>query len=185
MDSRYKTGAERKTAVERREAVLGVAMSEFALRGLHGASTERVAKGADIAHSYVFKLFGTKKDLFVAATEHVYDLVLDLFRQGAEGHREDPLWGMGDAFGDLLERREELLVMIHGFAAAGDPEIGDVVRRRYVGLYRYARETSGVSPERMKAFWSHGMLMIVAAAINLPSLETNEGWVKDLLNMQD
>lgn len=185
MDARNKTGSERKTAAERREAILRVAMSEFASRGLHGASTERVAKGADIAHSYVFKLFGTKKDLFVAATEHVYDLVLDLFREGARNHPEDPLWGMGSAFRELLERREELLVMLHGFAAAEDPELGAVVRSRYVELYRYAQEASGADAERMSSFWSHGMLLIVAAAINLPSLEKSERWVNGLLNDLD
>lgn len=88
------TGVERKTAEERREAVLGAAMAEFATRGLHGASTERVARDAGIAHFYVFKLFGTKKDLFLAATEKVYDQVLGLFCEGAGSHPENPLRGM-------------------------------------------------------------------------------------------
>lgn len=181
MDARYRTGAERKTAEERREAVLDAAMAEFAERGLHGASTERVAREAGIAHSYVFKLFGRKRDLFLAATGRVYDRVLALFREGAEAHPEDPLRGMGAAFGELLDSREELLVMIHGFAAAEDPQIGETVRGRYVGLYRYASEASGADAERMRVFWAQGMLLIVAAALNLPSLEGKEGWVHGLL----
>lgn len=184
MDARHKTGAERKTAGERREAVLRAATAEFAARGLHGASTERVAREAGIAHSYVFKLFGTKKDLFLAATGRVYDRILELFREGARRHPEDPIWGMGDSFRELLERREELLVVVHGFAAAGDPEIGEFVRERYADLYRYAAEASGANAERMGAFWSHGMLLIVAAAIDLPSLEGEEGWVHGLLNRE-
>ena len=161
------------------------ALAEFAGRGLYGASSERVAREAGIAHSYVFKLFGTKKELFLAATDHVYDLVLDLFKKGAEDHPEDPLWGMGAAFRKLLERRKELLVMIHGFAAAEDPEIGAAVRRRYVELYRFVKETSGADVERMKSFWSHGMMLIVAAAVDLPSLEKSERWVSSLLNVRD
>lgn len=184
MDARYKTGAERKSAEERREAVLRVAMAEFAARGLHGASTERVARQAGIAHSYVFKLFGTKKDLFLAATERVYDRILDLFREGVRTHPEAPIWGMGASFRELLERRDELLVVIHGFAAAGDPEIGKIVRDSYVQLYQYASEVSGADPARMRAFWSQGMLLIVAAAIDLPSLEGKEEWIHELLNVR-
>ncbi len=181
MDARYKTGAERKTAEERREAVLRAAMAEFAERGLHGASTERVAREAGIAHSYVFKLFGKKRDLFLAATGRVYDRVLGLFREGAEAHPEDPMRGMGAAFRELLDSREELLVMIHGFAAAEDPEIGDAMRERYAELYRYASDAAGADAERMRAFWAHGMLLIVAAAMDLPTLKEKEGWVRELL----
>lgn len=184
MDARYKTGAERKSAEERREAVLDAATAEFAARGLYGASTERVARRAGIAHSYVFKLFGTKKDLFLAVTGRVYDLVRDLFEKGARAHPEDPIWGMGASFRELLERREELLVLIHGFAAAGDPEIGDPVRARYADLYRYASEISDTDPATMKPYWSHGMLLIIAAAIDLPSLQGEEPWVGELLNRQ-
>lgn len=182
MDARYKTGAERKSAEERREAVLAAATAEFAERGLHGASTERVARRAGIAHSYVFKLFGTKKDLFLAANGRVHDRVRDLLEEGARAHPEDRIWGMGASFRELLERRDELLVLIHGFAAAGDPEIGDAVRKRYVDLYRHARKISGADPRMMRDFWSHGMLLIAAAALDLPSLEGEEGWIHELLN---
>jgi len=182
MDARYRTGAERKSAEERREAVLAVAMGEFAARGLHGASTERVARDAGIAHSYLFKLFGTKKDLFLAATERVYDYILDLFRGAADSHPKDPIRAMGAAYGELLGRREELLLLLHGFAASDDEEVGRVVRRRYAELYRHAREASGADDERMRAFWAQGMLMTVAAAIDLPSLSRKEEWVEKLLN---
>lgn len=120
----------------------------------------------------------------MADTERVYDLVLDLFRKGAESRPEAQLRGMGIAFGDLLERREELRVMIHGFAAAEDAEIGELVRKRYVELYRYVQQTSRATNEEMRAFWAHGMLLIVAAAIDLPSLTGKEAWVAKLLSVE-
>jgi len=107
--------------------------------------------------------------------------VLGLFREGAEAHPEDPMRGMGAAFRELLDSREELLVMIHGFAAAEDPEIGDAMRERYAELYRYASDAAGADAERMRAFWAHGMLLIVAAAMDLPTLKEKEGWVRELL----
>jgi len=169
------------SAEERREAVLDAAIGEFSVRGLHGASTERMAREAGISHAYVFKLFGTKRDLFLAATERVYDRVRDLFRVAAASHPDEALSAMGAAYGDLLAQRRELLLLLHGFAASDDPEVGRVVRERYGALYRYAQELSGASDERMRAFWANGMLMTVAAAIDLPSLSAGEEWAARLL----
>ena len=58
----------RQTADERREAILEAAAREFAERGLHGASTDAIAKAAGISQPYLFRLFGTKKELYLATT---------------------------------------------------------------------------------------------------------------------
>ncbi len=56
---------ERKSAEERRDEILNAAMLEFAERGL-GASTDEIARVAGISQPYVFRLFGTKKELLKA-----------------------------------------------------------------------------------------------------------------------
>ena len=61
------TGNGRQTAEERREAVLAAAMESFARGGLDGTSTEEIAEAAGISQPYLFRLFGTKKGLFVVA----------------------------------------------------------------------------------------------------------------------
>ena len=43
------TATKRKSAEERREAVLDAALVEFAEHGLHGGSTEAIAVGRDLA----------------------------------------------------------------------------------------------------------------------------------------
>jgi len=53
-------------AAERREMVLEAAMAEFAVHGLAGTSTEDVARRAGISQPYLFRLFPTKKALFLA-----------------------------------------------------------------------------------------------------------------------
>jgi AcrR family transcriptional regulator len=50
---------------ERRSQVLGIAAGEFANHGLHGASIETIAHEAGITQAYVFRMFGTKKALFL------------------------------------------------------------------------------------------------------------------------
>jgi AcrR family transcriptional regulator len=49
----------RHTAAERREAVLAAALVAFAQGGLHGTSTEDIARAAGISQPYLFRLFGT------------------------------------------------------------------------------------------------------------------------------
>jgi AcrR family transcriptional regulator len=53
--------ATRHTAEERREAVLEAARYEFAQHGMHGASTDAIARRAGISQPYLFRLFGTKR----------------------------------------------------------------------------------------------------------------------------
>src|ERR671932_68935 len=62
-------GTERKTADERRAEILEAARAEFADRGLDGASTDTIARRAGISQPYLFRLFGTKKELFVACDD--------------------------------------------------------------------------------------------------------------------
>ena len=45
----------------RREQVLRIAAEEFAEGGLHGTSTEAIARRAGITQAYVFRMFSTKK----------------------------------------------------------------------------------------------------------------------------
>ena len=79
------TTAPRQTAGERRIAVLEAANVEFALRGLHGASTDAIARRAGISQPYLFRLFGSKKELFIAVIEDCFARTLESFRAAASG----------------------------------------------------------------------------------------------------
>ncbi len=73
----------RLRADERLRAVLQAAAREFALGGLHGTSAEVIARRAGISQPYLFRLFGTKKELFLAVVEEGFDRVLDALRTAA------------------------------------------------------------------------------------------------------
>ena len=77
----------RISAEERRELVVDVAVTEFARRGYHGTPTQDIADRAGISHAYLFRLFQTKADLFVAVTERCFQRVRDPARRAPE--RED------------------------------------------------------------------------------------------------
>src|SRR6202007_962577 len=94
----------RLTAAERRQDVLDAAMVEFAERGYEGTSTEDIARRAGISQPYLFRLFGTKKELFVATVSRCFRETLELFQRAAEGKRgEEALQAMGQAYMDQLE----------------------------------------------------------------------------------
>ena len=61
----------RKSAEERREEIVAIAIEQFALNGYKGTSTEAIAREAGISQPYLFRLFKTKRDLFLACFEVV------------------------------------------------------------------------------------------------------------------
>jgi len=56
-----------------------------------------------------------------------------------------------------------------------------LVRRGYAELYELVRELSGADPLELQGFFATGMLLNVAAAMDLPELLHDESWLKDCL----
>src|SRR3954452_16926346 len=93
----------RLSAAERREDVIEAAMVEFAERGLEGTSTEDIARRAGISQPYLFRLFGTKKELFKATAARCLRETLEMFQRAAEGKRgEEALQAIGEAYREML-----------------------------------------------------------------------------------
>ena len=173
---------QRKTAEERREAVLDAALEEFALHGLAGASTEAIAEKAGISQPYVFRLFGTKKELFKAATARCFRETLELFQRAAEGKRgAEALQAMGQAYQEqLLPDRIRLQAQLQAYSACDDPELCEVVRNGYGDLVAYVERVSGASPGEVTRFFAAGMLLNVIAAMGVQ--DGSEPWAGRLLS---
>lgn len=158
---------QRSTTEARREEILEAAIPEFALHGLHGSSTERIAKAVGISQPYVFKLFGTKKKLFITAIELVCDRIREAFEMALAERPGQALEAMGCAYEALLSQRDELLVLLHGFAGAADEDVRNAVHARYREIVRFVREASGASDSEIQGFFGQGMLLTVAMAVGL------------------
>jgi AcrR family transcriptional regulator len=168
------------TAQERRTDVLRAAVHEFAKAGFYGTSTEDVARAAGISQPYLFRLFPTKKALFIELVEHLFGRVREAF-VAAVGDRtgEDALQAMGETYGELLRDRDELMLQMHCYAACEDPEIAEVVRREFGRLWREVVRLSGADDEEMQRFISMGMLINVMASMDATSHQAE--WVKACL----
>jgi AcrR family transcriptional regulator len=172
--------AERKSAEQRRDEILDAAMIEFAQRGLEGASTEDIAKRAGISQPYVFRLFGTKKELFKATAARCLRETLEIFQRAAEGKRgEEALKAMGEAYRTLLEDRSRLRAQMQSYAACDDPEICAVVRAGYGDIVTYVERVSGADRATVSTWFAKGMLMNVIASMDLLNLD--EPWAERLI----
>ena len=167
----------RSTAEQRRTELIAAATSEFALTGLHGTSTEAIARRAGISHAYLFLLFGTKKQLFIACADSCFARIRSLFASAASG--ETPaqrLEAMGLAYVEMLSDRELLLAQMQLYAACADPEIRDVARAGFERLRAEVARLSGAGGEELYTFFARGMLMNVAASMDFAALGDPTLW---------
>jgi AcrR family transcriptional regulator len=163
----------RKSAEVRREEIVGIALRHFAEGGYHGTSTEAIAREAEISQPYLFRLFGTKRELFLACSDRCFGRVTDVFREAAEAAPEgERKIAMGEAYeAVLLPDRHMLLFQMQAYSTS-EPEIRAHVRQGFVELVRTIGALAGFTAEETWDFFAYGMLLNVTTALDLP----REAW---------
>ena len=170
----------RKSADVRREEIVEAARVEFAIGGLHGTSTEDIARRAGVSQPYVFRLFGTKKELFLETVRRGFREVLGIFQKAAAANRKgDVFLSMGHAYGDARRDRTSLMFQMQAYAACEDPDVRKVVREEFAEIYKFVESVSGGDAERVQEFFKTGMLINVAAAMDLGALDAP--WAQSFL----
>jgi AcrR family transcriptional regulator len=169
------------SAADRKESVLDAALAEFALRGLHGTSTEEIAERAGISQPYVFRLFGTKKELFLATVERCFDETRETFAAAGAGLTgAEALHAMGEAYVELVADRSRLLAQLQAYAASEDPDVREAVRRGYGELVQLVERISGASPTVVAMWFAKGMLLNVITAMDV--IESDLPWAQRLVD---
>jgi AcrR family transcriptional regulator len=162
----------RMSADERRDEVISAAAIEFASGGYAGTSTASIARRAGVSQPYLFQLFGTKKELFLAAVRDCFARTGRVFETSAKAARAsnpDPvnvLKEMGDAYVRiLLADRDLLRLQLHAYAACSDPEVQTLVRDEYNALWQRVADLSGADPRALLPWFANGMLINVIASL--------------------
>jgi AcrR family transcriptional regulator len=192
-----KSGDLRHTAEERRAEVLKAAVAEFALHGLHGTSTEMIAKRIGISQPYIFRLFPSKKELFLAAIDQCFDRVEAAFRNAVAESATIPgsgahfaaspigarLHAMGHAYVRLLTKRELVLFQMQAYAACSDEDVRRKVKLRWDQLMKVVGDISGASKNEVTLLFARGMLMNVVASIGLVPENAADKWGHEVLGI--
>jgi Transcriptional regulator len=162
----------RLTADERRDEVIAAAAIEFAIGGYAGTPTDAIARRAGVSQPYLFQLFGTKKDLFIAGTRRCFERTQRAFEQSGKAARDRGLGPvgileeMGHAYIRLLMSDRNLLrLQLQAYAACEDAEIRAVVRDSYSALWRAVAAISGADDREVQGWFAQGMLINVVSAI--------------------
>jgi AcrR family transcriptional regulator len=170
-------GRQRLTAAERREQIVAVALRHFAMGGLHGTSTEDIAAEAGLSQPYLFRLFRTKRDLFLACCDACMGRTQAAFRAAAEVAPEgEKLSAMGKAYYGLLEDEHLLRFQLQMYAACADPVIRARARERYRDLVDEVRRLSGKDEDELWRFFATGMLINVVSVLQLGEIADEDPW---------
>lgn len=158
----------RISAQERREAIIDAAVQEFASKGLAGSSTQAISNAVGVSQPYLFKLFGTKTALFLAAYDRVSDRIHQTLEDAAAAQPEDPHAAMDEAYRALLGRRDDPLLLLQAYAAAGDEEVRAHIRQREAQTFAEVVEMFDGDANAARQWLALGLLEAVGAILNLP-----------------
>ena len=148
---------------------------------------DRIARRVGVAQPYVFSLFASKLDPFLAAVERGFELIAEAFARAAaeydEGRApadcEDALMAMGMAYKEMLAGdRDYLMLQLQSYAACDEERVRECVRRSYAELVRLAEELSGAEHEPLDDFFRHRMALNVSAAMGVDEISADAAWVQ-------
>ena len=177
----------RVPAAERRDALIEAAVHEFAHDGLHGTPVARIAQRVGVAQPYVFTLFPTKRDLFLAAVERGFEVIKQTFTKAAAEFDPgnalpdmDLRHALGHAYVELLHADRDYLMLQHqSYAACDDPVIRDRVRHLFAQLVAHVEGLwEEATPDQIDDFFRYGMWLNVAAAMEVEDLSAGCEWMK-------
>jgi len=173
------TSSTRLTAEERRDEIIDAALHAFADGGYAGTSTDTIARAVGVSQPYLFQLFGTKRELFLAVVRRCFGRTGLVFHEAVRRGPDDDqactvLDLMGKAYMRLLSDTDLLRIQLQAYAACGDDDVRQIVREEFAELYASVKRDSGASNEDIHRFFAEGMLLNVAAALELGG--TPETW---------
>jgi AcrR family transcriptional regulator len=150
----------RLSGPERRQAVVETACRVFAKSSYRGSTTAQIARETGVTEPVLYRHFASKRELYVACLDTVWERVRALWVEAVEAEQEPSNWlrAIGKAY--LEERGAARIVMVDLWIqalteAADDPEIRRALRLQMrevhdfvSGLIRRAQEQGGVLPDR-------------------------------------
>jgi AcrR family transcriptional regulator len=144
----------------RRQAVVETACRVFAKSSYHGSTTAQIARETGVSEPVLYRHFSSKRELYVACLDAVWERVRAVWEQALERERDPANWlkAVGKAY--LEERGSGKVVLVDLWIqalaeAADDPQIRRALRVQVrdvhdfvASLIRRAQEAGGIVAER-------------------------------------
>lgn len=148
---------------------------------MYGTSTQDIANDVGISQPYVYRLFQNKTQLFVAAVDHVSDL---LARSTAEAARTAP--GTQDlvahvtrSYGRLVGDETLLRFLLQANCALDEGDIEVALRRCYAKQVRTLQSAAPrATPEDIRRIFGANLLSNVVLGLGLQT--SDEDWARVL-----
>ncbi|TML91275.1 MAG: TetR/AcrR family transcriptional regulator [Actinobacteria bacterium] len=153
------TAPPRLPAAERREALIETAIKAFAAGSYRGVTTAEIARAAGVSEPILYRHFVSKRDLYLAAVEHVWRDVRAKWEEVAEAGSDPAAWvgHMGKANVSLTGGKFILAELwVQALTEAGeDPELKKYLRKHLREVHDFiaaklveAQAAGGIAPER-------------------------------------
>ena len=138
------------TAVQRRQQLLPVLAKAFARTGYRRATTAELAEACDVPENTLFRLWGGKKGMYLAALDYLYDRTVETWqaslaageagsgrqRRAPRGTAERLLEHEGEHYGEHGLYR----IIFTGLAEVDDTDIRRALRTMYGRFHAFVAE---------------------------------------------
>lgn len=157
---------ERATAPQRRAQAVAAGVRAFADHGLTMTGVQRIADEIGVSQPYLFRLFGSKRGLFLACVDELERRVRDGFRAAAATAGDQPFDGMGRGFRELVADG-----VLSGFwlqacaTARSDEEVAARCRALLRDVLDDVERLSGAGADEVARFLADGALVVLLQAV--------------------
>jgi len=164
---------------ERRRNVVDAAIRCFSIKGFYGTTTHEIADAVGISQPYLYRLYPNKEALFASAVDRVSVVMNDALvqhspgpgaREPVRGGSSEALGAAREAYAALVADRTILRFLMHANCAAGEPLVGEAVRRCYAKQVETMQELLG-DDDAVRLWFGAGMLDNVAAVLGLADID--------------
>ena len=149
----------RLPAAERRRALIETAVRVFSSGSYHGSTTAEISRAAGVSEPILYRHFESKRDLYLAAIDHVWQEVRRQWEAGIADEPDPGLWlaACGKSYLAIGADRAVLAELwVQALAEAdGDPELRRHLRRHMQEVHgfladviRRSQAAGGVLPDR-------------------------------------
>lgn len=129
-------------AEDRREIMLPKITEVFGELGYRRATTAALAERCGLQETQLYRLWPSKKAMFLAVIEHLFDLEVAGWNRLLSDHTpSEAIDRIFDEEGRHRGRSGLHRITLAAFSESDDPELREAVRRMYHRFHRYIRET--------------------------------------------